>query len=75
MHRSSYYRAQADHARLLSDITVQDNLDAVLRRAAQHFDHLADQLANGAPNSADPERAEYSGSVPRFLRAVELRHG
>jgi hypothetical protein len=56
MHRSSYYRAQADHARLLADITVQDNLEEVLRRVAERFDQLADQIAAAELGSMDPEK-------------------
>jgi hypothetical protein len=56
MHRSSYYRAQADHARLLADITVQDNLEEVLRRVAERFDQLADQIAAAESGSTDPEK-------------------
>lgn len=45
MHRSSYYRAQADHARLLADVAAQPNLEETLRRVAERFDQLADQIA------------------------------
>lgn len=46
MRRSSYYREQADHARLLATITVQHNVAEVLSHAAEEFDRLADETTD-----------------------------
>jgi hypothetical protein len=45
MRRSYYYRAQADHARRLADITVQENVEKALRHVADELDRLADDVA------------------------------
>jgi hypothetical protein len=45
MHGSSYYRAEADHARRLAEKTIQPNLEEVLRRVADELDRLADDVA------------------------------
>ena len=58
MHCSSYYRAQADHAWLLAEITIQQNVREALRRAAKRFDQLADEIEADNPDSVDPELAE-----------------
>jgi hypothetical protein len=58
MHCSSYYRAQADHAWLLAEITIQENVREALRRAAKRFDQLADEIEADSPDSVDPEPAE-----------------
>jgi hypothetical protein len=47
MRRSYYYHAQADHARRLADITVQPNVEEILRRVAEELDHLAGAVAVG----------------------------
>jgi hypothetical protein len=44
MRGSSYYRAQADHAWLLAEITLQENVREALRRVAKRFDQLADEI-------------------------------
>jgi hypothetical protein len=75
MRDSSYYRAQADHARLLADITVQESVAAVLRGAVEQFDHLADRVANSESDFIDTEITEYLGSVPRYFRVSSRHHG
>jgi hypothetical protein len=45
MRGSSYYRAEADHARRLAEMTIQPNVEEVLRRVAEEFDRLADDFA------------------------------
>jgi hypothetical protein len=45
MNGSSYYRAEADHARRLAETTIQPNVEEVLRRIADEFDSLADDFA------------------------------
>ena len=52
MHRLSYYHAEADHARRLADITIQQNLEELLRRVAAELDHLADDIATPMSISA-----------------------
>jgi hypothetical protein len=47
MDRASYYREQADHVRQLAELTWQDDLEAVLRRIAQDYDEVADDLEAG----------------------------
>ena len=56
MRRSSYYRAQADHARRLADITAQLTLKEVLRHVAEELDRLANDVAT--PAEADSRRPE-----------------
>jgi len=41
------YHEQADHARRLADITIQPNVEEILRRVADELDHLAHDLAAG----------------------------
>lgn len=55
MPRSTRYHAQADHARQLADITLQPNLEEVLRRVAEELDHLADDSATDEADFRDPE--------------------
>jgi hypothetical protein len=55
MRRSYYYHAQADHARRLADITVQPNVEEILRHVAEELDRLADDVAAGEPDFGDPE--------------------
>jgi hypothetical protein len=47
MSRASHYRAQADLARRLADITVQPNLERELRSVSKELDDLANEIANG----------------------------
>jgi hypothetical protein len=49
MRRPFYYREQAEHARRLADASSQVNLQEELRRVAQQFEHLANDL------TAEPE--------------------
>jgi hypothetical protein len=49
MHRLSRYHAEADHARRLAEITIQPNLAQELRRIAEEFDRLADELPEHEP--------------------------
>jgi hypothetical protein len=58
MHCSSYYRAQADHAWLLSEITIQENVREALRRVAKRFDRLADEIETDNSDSMDPGLVE-----------------
>jgi hypothetical protein len=46
MRASSFYRAEADHARRLAEITIQPNLEEELRRVADELDRLADAVAS-----------------------------
>jgi hypothetical protein len=40
-----YYRAQADLARRLAELTVQPNVERELRYVAEELDHLANEIA------------------------------
>jgi len=60
MRGSSYYHAEADHARRLADITAQPNVEEVLRRVAEEFDRLADDVATGDVDFYHPEILEHS---------------
>ena len=48
MDRASYYREQADHARRLTEMTWQDDLEALLRHVAQDYDEIAKNFEAGA---------------------------
>jgi hypothetical protein len=48
MGRGSYYREQADHVRLLAEMTWQVDLEALLRRVAQDYDEIVKNLEAGA---------------------------
>jgi hypothetical protein len=52
------YHEQADHARRLADITIQPNVEEILRRVADELDHLAHDLAAGETGSRDLENTE-----------------
>jgi hypothetical protein len=56
----SYYRAEAGHARRLADMTIQPNVEEVLRRVAKEFDRLADDFAAGEADFHHPEILEHS---------------
>ena len=58
MNGSSYYRAEADHARRLAETTIQPNLEDVLRRVAHEFDRLADAVATDDVDFYHPEIRE-----------------
>jgi hypothetical protein len=47
MDRASDYRERATHLRRLAEMTWQDDLEALLRRAAQDYDEVADDLEAG----------------------------
>jgi len=40
-----HYRAQADLARRLAELTVQPNVERKLRYVAEELDHLANEIA------------------------------
>ena len=46
MSRASHYRAQADLARRLAEITVQPNVERELGYVAEELDHLANEIAS-----------------------------
>jgi hypothetical protein len=50
MRRPSHYRAEADHARRLAEMTIQPSVEEVLRRVADEFDRLADEFATDEVN-------------------------
>ena len=52
------YHEQADHARRLADITVQRNVEEILRRVAEELDRLADKIAADGADFRNPERLE-----------------
>jgi hypothetical protein len=58
MDHSRDYHAQADHARRLADITVQRNIEEILRCVAAEFDRLADDGATGKVDFHDREILE-----------------
>ena len=58
MRPSSYYRAEARHARRLAETTVQPNVEEVLRRVAGEFDRLADDVATDEVDFHHPENLE-----------------
>jgi len=60
MRPSSYYRAEARHARRLAETTVQPNVEEVLRRVADEFDRLADEFATDEVNFYRSEILEHS---------------
>ena len=60
MRRPSYYHEEADHARRLAEMTIQPNVEEVLRRVADEFDCLADDLARGEVDFDRPEIREHS---------------
>jgi hypothetical protein len=46
MSRASHYRAQANLARRLAEITVQPNLERELRPVSKESDDLANEIAD-----------------------------
>jgi hypothetical protein len=44
------YRAQADPAARLAEITVQPNLERELRHVAEELDHLTNEIASDDPD-------------------------
>ena len=59
MRRSSYYHAEAEHARRLAEMTIQPNVEEVLRRVAEEFDRLADDLATNDVDFYQSEHPEH----------------
>jgi len=53
MQNSSYYREQADHARRLAAMTVQQNLEELLHRVADELDGLAHDVASSEADFGD----------------------
>jgi hypothetical protein len=43
-HHYHDYHAQADRARRLADVTIQQNVAEILRRVADELDHLAEDV-------------------------------
>jgi hypothetical protein len=60
MYASSHYHAEADHARLLAEMTIQPNVAQELRRVAEKFDRLADNSAVGETEFRHHELLEFS---------------
>ena len=58
MSRAPHYRAQADLARRLAELTVQPNLKRELRYVAEELDHLANEIASDDPDVLSPEMLE-----------------
>jgi hypothetical protein len=58
MSRASHYRAQADLARRLADITVQPNLERELRSVSKELDDLANEIASDDPDLLRSEMLE-----------------
>jgi hypothetical protein len=73
MRRSYYYHAQADHARRLADITVQPNVEEILRRVAKELDHLADDVAGGETVVRDTEMSQGRKPSPSRVRRTKFR--
>jgi len=59
MRRSSYYHAEAEHARRLAEVAIQPNVEEALRRVAEEFDRLADDLAADDVDFHQPEYLEH----------------
>ena len=55
MHAPEYYREQARHARRLSSMVHQIDVRDTLRRTAQDFDEIAEDLETGAIEVRHPE--------------------
>jgi hypothetical protein len=47
MNSASNYRDRANHLRQLAEMTWQDDLEALLHRAAHDYDEVADDLEAG----------------------------
>jgi hypothetical protein len=66
----SYYRAEASHARRLADMTIQPNVEEVLRRVAEEFDRLADDFTNSKADFHHPEIPETFVKRPAIILAA-----
>ena len=51
-HASSYYRAEARHARELAETTWQPALEDTLRRVAREFDEAAENIESGVADAS-----------------------
>jgi hypothetical protein len=71
MCRSSHYHAEADHARRLAETTIQLNVAQELRRVAEEFDRLADNLASGEYVSARARPRTAQSAAPRATGFTE----
>ena len=65
MYATSHYHAEADHARLLAEMTIQPNVAQELSRVAEEFDRLADNIAAGEPEFHLSEILKFSRSAER----------
>jgi anaerobic selenocysteine-containing dehydrogenase len=50
MHSSFHYRAEADHARRLAEISIQPNVAEELCRVAEEFERIAETYADQRPS-------------------------
>ncbi len=48
MDRAAHYRDQANHARQLADAAWQPDLEDILRRLANDYDEVAEDIETGA---------------------------
>jgi hypothetical protein len=64
MNRASYYRARADQVRRLAQMAWQDELAALLRRAAQDYEKIAEDLEAGATEVRSRKPVGEKGSDP-----------
>jgi hypothetical protein len=55
MDRASYYRERANHARHLADAAWQPDLEEMLRRLAQQYEEVAEDIEAGAAEVRHPE--------------------
>jgi hypothetical protein len=56
---SSHYRAEAAHARRLAEMTIQPNVEEVLRCVAEEFDRLAEDVVTSEVHLSDSEMPEH----------------
>jgi hypothetical protein len=67
MYGSFHYQAEADHARRLAETTTQPNVAEELRRVAEEFDRLADDLAAHESEPHRPEFLSWNGRGTKML--------
>jgi hypothetical protein len=67
MNVASYYRELASHFRVLAELTWYDDLEALLRRIAQDYDEIAEDLEAGAKEIRHPERIRDDSQYNREL--------
>jgi hypothetical protein len=64
MDRAAHFRRQANHARQLAEATCQRDLEDLLRRLAEDYDEVAEDIEAGA---TEPRHAELlDGGSPRY---------